>query len=188
MYVCVYVYIYVYIYTHTPKQVRPIIPAMHQMLRLAAKSTEDGSKARPQTAATRYGFACVCVYVGVVGAGGGEHIHIHTHVCKIAYVYTLQRAQTHAHRAGGHGNVLRTPIGQRPERQEGVSVSVETMLSKLEHIVTNLDAINQRITGVHAHMHACMHAYTYRHQHACVHTQSVAGFLGGVVGVWGGFL
>ena len=130
---------------------------------------------------------CVCVYVCMC-LWVGTYTYTHTCMQNRICVHTPTHTNTHAHRAGGHGNVLRTPIVQRPERQEGVSVSVETMLSKLEHIVTNLDAINQRITGVHAHMHACMHAYTYRHQHACMHTQSVAGFVGGVVGVWGGFL
>jgi len=45
----------------------------------------------------------------------------------------------------GHGNVLRTPFGQRDEEKERVNVL--TILSNLESIVVNLDGLNKKIGG-----------------------------------------
>jgi len=48
--------------------------------------------------------------------------------------------------SAGHGNVLRTPFGQREEDKERVNVL--TILSNLESIVVNLDSLNQKISGL----------------------------------------
>lgn len=48
--------------------------------------------------------------------------------------------------SAGHGNVLRTPFGQRDEDKERVNVL--TILSNLESIVVNLDSLNQKISGL----------------------------------------
>ena len=45
----------------------------------------------------------------------------------------------------GHGNVIRTPFGQRDEDKERVCVS--TILSNLESILHNLDGLNNKLIG-----------------------------------------
>jgi hypothetical protein len=56
--------------------------------------------------------------------------------------------------SAGHGNVLRTPFGQRDEDKERVNVL--TILSNLESIVVNLDNLNQKISGLTLHVRALL--------------------------------
>jgi hypothetical protein len=104
------------------RQVRPIIPALHQMLRLAGQSGATG-----QTAAAPGPEPVRKVRPKSVGIKGA-----------------LERS-VGSSASAGHGNVLRTPFGQRDVHKE--AVNIQSILAKLESVAKNLDGINDKISG-----------------------------------------
>lgn len=121
--------------TGLKRQVRPLIPALQQMLRFAGQAGSVGQnialpgpepvrKIRPKT----------------VGTGS-----------KVGGV----QARSVGSSSSGRGNVMRTPFGQR---DEDPLVNLVSILASLETIVSKLDGLNNKITGIaYAHTHSHTH-------------------------------
>lgn len=104
------------------RQVRPLIPALHQMLRLAGQSGAIG-----QTLASP-GPEPVRKFRPTSVGSKGKHPR------------SLGSSSS-----AGHGNVLRTPFGEREEDKE--RVNVVAILSNLQSLSGTLDGLKAKLVG-----------------------------------------